>query len=137
MPLETGSRLRLSGGGLCRKLAALIVLPAELESAISWGYVEANSSAMSNVIAIETDHEDAFFCAMRNYNSGYLAAVVENPWNGHAHAVWVLAESVTCTEYALCKLLSCPVVTEGLRRTDGPEPCPRGLDNEPESVPVG
>ncbi|MGO1264189.1 MAG: replication initiation protein, partial [Brevibacterium aurantiacum] len=32
-------------------------------------------------------------------------AIVENPANGHAHAVWALAEPVTRTEYARRKPL--------------------------------
>lgn len=45
-------------------------------------------------------------------------AVVENPANGHAHAVWALSEPVTRTEYAARKPLAyAAAVTEGLRRS--------------------
>ncbi|MFD0271065.1 replication initiation protein [Streptomyces sp. NPDC127106] len=81
-------------------------------------YVEANPSAISNLLVVDVDHADAVLRAVSSVGSHPLPnAVVENPVNGHAHAVWALAEAVTRTEYARRKPLAyAAAVTEGLRR---------------------
>lgn len=81
-------------------------------------YVEANPSAMSNLLVVDVDHSDAVLRAVSSVGSHPLPnAVVENPVNGHAHAVWALEEAVTRTEYARRKPLAyAAAVTEGLRR---------------------
>ncbi|MEV5568084.1 replication initiation protein [Streptomyces sp. NPDC052196] len=81
-------------------------------------YVEANPSAISNLLVVDVDHSDAVLRAVSSVGSHPLPnAVVENPVNGHAHAVWALAEAVTRTEYARRKPLAyAAAVTEGLRR---------------------
>lgn len=81
-------------------------------------YVEANPSAVSNLLVVDVDHADAVLRAVSSVGSHPLPnAVVENPVNGHAHAVWALAEAVTRTEYARRKPLAyAAAVTEGLRR---------------------
>ncbi|MFI5808342.1 replication initiation protein [Streptomyces sp. NPDC051561] len=81
-------------------------------------YVEANPSALSNLLVVDVDHADAVLRAVSSVDSHPLPnAVVENPVNGHAHAVWALAEAVTRTEYARRKPLAyAAAVTEGLRR---------------------
>ncbi|MER0429454.1 replication initiation protein [Streptomyces microflavus] len=81
-------------------------------------YVEANPSALSNLLVVDVDHSDAVLRAVSSVGSHPLPnAVVENPVNGHAHAVWALAEAVTRTEYARRKPLAyAAAVTERLRR---------------------
>ncbi|MFC8278274.1 replication initiation protein [Streptomyces sp. NPDC057271] len=81
-------------------------------------YVEANPSAISNLLVVDVDHSDAVLRAVSSVGSHPLPnAVVENPVNGHAHAVWALAEAVTRTEYARRRPLAyAAAVTEGLRR---------------------
>ncbi|MFI5808948.1 replication initiation protein [Streptomyces sp. NPDC051561] len=81
-------------------------------------YVEANPSALSNLLVVDVDHADAVLRAVSSVDSHPLPnAVVENPVNGHAHAVWALEEAVTRTEYARRKpLADAAAVTEGLRR---------------------
>jgi hypothetical protein len=81
-------------------------------------YVEANPTALSNLLVVDVDHIDAVLRALSSVGSHPLPnAVVENPTNGHAHAVWALAEPVTRTEYAHRKPLAyAAAVTEGLRR---------------------
>jgi hypothetical protein len=81
-------------------------------------YVEANPTALSNLLVVDVDHTDAVLRALSATGSHPLPnAVVENPVNGHAHAVWALAEPVTRTEYAHRKPLAyAAAVTEGLRR---------------------
>ncbi|MFE5881538.1 replication initiation protein [Streptomyces hydrogenans] len=81
-------------------------------------YVEANPSAVSNLLVVDVDHSDAVLRTVSSVGSHPLPnAVVENPVNGHAHAVWALAEAVTRTEYARRKPLAyAAAVTEGLRR---------------------
>lgn len=81
-------------------------------------YVEANPRALSNLLVVDIDHEDALYRAMWNRKRWLPNAVVENPQNGHAHAVWALNEPVTRTEYARRKPLAyAAAVTEGLRRS--------------------
>ncbi|MFF5931949.1 replication initiation protein [Streptomyces hydrogenans] len=81
-------------------------------------YVEANPSVVSNLLVVDVDRSDAVLRAVSSVGSHPLPnAVVENPVNGRAHAVWALAEAVTRTEYARRKPLAyAAAVTEGLRR---------------------
>lgn len=81
-------------------------------------YIEANPQALSNLLVVDVDHEDALMRALWDRREWLPNAVVENPANGHAHAVWALAEPVTRTEYAQRKPLAfAAAVTEGLRRS--------------------
>jgi len=81
-------------------------------------YVEANPAALSNLLVVDVDHPDAVMRSLWNRHKWLPNAVVENPANGHAHAVWALAEPVTRTEYAHRKPLAfAAAVTEGLRRS--------------------
>lgn len=81
-------------------------------------YVEANPQALSNLLVVDVDHENALMRSLWNRREWLPNAVVENPENGHAHAVWALAEPVTRTEYAHRKPLAfAAAVTEGLRRS--------------------
>lgn len=81
-------------------------------------FIEANPQQISNLLVVDIDHEDAALRAMWARQSWLPNAVVENPVNGHAHAVWALAEPVTRTEYAHRKPLAyAAAVTEGLRRS--------------------
>lgn len=88
------------------------------ESALGLRYIEANPHAVSNLLVVDIDHDDARMRTMWE-RSGWLPnAVVENPENGHAHAVWALREAVTRTEYARrAPLAFAAAVTEGLRRS--------------------
>lgn len=90
-------------------------------SALKLRYIEANPHAISNLLVVDVDHDDALLRAMWDRKNWLPNAVIENPQNGHAHAVWALAEPVTRTEYARRKPLAyAAAVTEGLRRsTDG------------------
>lgn len=85
------------------------------EHALDRRYVETNPHAVSNLLVVDVDHGDAALRALGN--RPLPNAVVENPANGHAHAVYALAEPVTRTEYARRKPLAyAAAVTEGLRR---------------------
>lgn len=88
------------------------------EVAMDKRYVEANPTALSNLLVVDVDHADAVLRALSSVGSHPLPnAIVENPVNGHAHAVWALREAVTRTEYARRKPLAyAAAVTEGLRR---------------------
>lgn len=87
-------------------------------AALKRRYVEANPSALSNLLVVDIDHEDAVLRALWERQGWLPNAVVENPENGHAHAVWALSEPVTRTEYARRKPLAyAAAVTEGLRRS--------------------
>lgn len=86
--------------------------------ALTRRYIEANPRAMSNLLVVDIDHDDARLRAIWDRHDWLPNAVVENPENGHAHAVWALAEAVTRTEYAHRKPLAyASAVTEGLRRS--------------------
>jgi len=88
------------------------------ESALGLRHVEANPSAVSNLLVVDIDHEDAALRAMWDRSAWLPNAVVENPENGHAHAIWALREAVTRTEYARrAPLAFAAAVTEGLRRS--------------------
>ncbi|EIH5688811.1 MULTISPECIES: replication initiation protein [Bacteria] len=81
-------------------------------------YIEANPRSLSNLLVVDVDHEDALMRALWDRQDWLPNAVVENPENGHAHAVWALQEPVTRTEYAQRKPLAfAAAVTEGLRRS--------------------
>ena len=81
-------------------------------------YIEANPKALSNLLVVDVDHPDAVMRALWDRKDWLPNAVVENPENGHAHAVWALQEPVTRTEYAHRKPLAfAAAVTEGLRRS--------------------
>lgn len=81
-------------------------------------FIEANPSAISNLLVIDIAHRDATLRALCSVGSHALPnAIVENPLNGHAHAVWVVKSPFPRTEYARRKPLAyAAAVTEGLRR---------------------
>lgn len=87
-------------------------------SALGRRYIEANPRALSNLLVVDIDHTDAALRALSAQGSHPMPnAVVSSRSNGHAHAVWALAEPVTRTEYARRKPLAyAAAVTEGLRR---------------------
>lgn len=87
------------------------------QSALGKRYIEANPQAISNLLVVDVDHDDAALRAIWNGHGMIPNAIVENPINGHAHAIWALAEPFTRTEYARRKPLAfAAAVTEGLRR---------------------
>lgn len=80
-------------------------------------YIEANPEAISNLLIVDIDHDDAALRAVWNAHGMIPNAIVENPRNGHAHAVWALETPFARTEYARRKPLTfAAAVTEGLRR---------------------
>lgn len=88
------------------------------ESALGLRYIEANPQAVSNLLVVDVDHEDARLRALWSRKAWMPNAVVENPSNGHAHAVWALKHAVTRTEYARrAPLALATAVSEGLRRS--------------------
>lgn len=88
------------------------------EKALDRRYIEANPDAISNLLVVDIDHPDALMRAVYDRDGWRPNALVENPRNGHAHAVWALAEPVTRTEYAhRAPLAFAAAVTEGLRRS--------------------
>ncbi|MDS1112725.1 replication initiation protein [Gordonia westfalica] len=87
-------------------------------SALGRRYIEANPQAMSNLLVVDIDHPDAALRALSAQGSHPMPnAIVSNRANGHAHAVWALAEPVIRTEYARRKPLAyAAAVNEALRR---------------------
>jgi hypothetical protein len=87
------------------------------ESALGVRYIEANPQAISNLLIVDIDHSDAVLRALWGHTGWLPNAVIENPENGHAHAVWALHSPIPRTEYAHRKPLAyAAAVTEGLRR---------------------
>ncbi|MGO1321203.1 MAG: replication initiation protein [Galactobacter sp.] len=87
-------------------------------TALGMRYVESNPAALSNLLVVDIDHDDAALRACWDRAAWWPNLVVENPVNGHAHAVWALREPVTRTEYAHRKPLAlAAAVSEGLRRS--------------------
>jgi hypothetical protein len=81
-------------------------------------YVEANPQAVSNLLVVDVDHANALERSVWGRDGWRPNVVVENPTNGHAHAVWALTVPVVRTEYASRKPLAYAAsVTEGLRRS--------------------
>jgi len=81
-------------------------------------HIEANPQAISNLLVVDIDHDDSALRAMWNRQAWLPNAVVENPANGHAHAVWALRAAFPRTEYARrAPLAFAAAVTEGLRRS--------------------
>src|SRR5699024_12240497 len=66
--------------------------------ALSRRYIDANPQAVSNLLVVDIDHEDALLRSIWDRDGWRPNAVVENPANGHAHAVWALAEPITRPE---------------------------------------
>lgn len=88
------------------------------ESALGLRYIEANPSAISNLLVVDIDHDDALLRALWNRKDRLPNAVVENAANGHAHAIWAMKSPIPRTEYASRKAIAyAAAVTEGLRRS--------------------
>lgn len=86
--------------------------------ALTARYIEANPQSMSSLLVVDVDSGDAVMRAMECIGSHPIPnVIVENPENGHAHAIWQLTAPVTRTEYARRKPVAfATAVTEGLRR---------------------
>ncbi len=87
-------------------------------SALGRRYIEANPSALANLLVVDIDHPDAALRSLSAHGSHPLPnAIVGNRANGHAHAVWALNAPVPRTEYARRKPLAyMAACAEGLRR---------------------
>nr|AAA98171.1 unknown protein [Mycolicibacterium fortuitum] len=87
-------------------------------SALGRRYIEANPTALANLLVVDVDHPDAALRALSARGSHPLPnAIVGNRANGHAHAVWALNAPVPRTEYARRKPLAyMAACAEGLRR---------------------
>ena len=103
--------------------------------ALGMRYIESNPDALSNLLVVDNDHDDAALRACWQRPVWWPNVIVENPTNGHAHAVWALSEPVARTEYARRKPLAlAAAVTEGLRRSvDGDQGYSGLTDQEPRS----
>lgn len=81
-------------------------------------YIEANPKSISDLLVVDIDDENARAIALWEHDHILPNVIVENPDNGHAHAVWALATPFSRTEYAKRKPLAlAAAVTEGLRRS--------------------
>lgn len=88
------------------------------ERALTKRHVQANPPALSNLLVVDIDHNDAVMRSMWDRDGWRPNWVAENPDNGHAHAIWAISEPVVRTEYGRRKPLAyAAAVTEGLRRS--------------------
>ncbi|MCP2380895.1 hypothetical protein PH30N_07851 [Cutibacterium modestum 30N] len=69
-------------------------------SAMRRVYLEANRVVASNLLVVDGHQPDTLIRAVWDRKHWLPNLVVENPANGHAHAIWALREPVTRTEYA-------------------------------------
>ncbi|WP_226363372.1 replication initiation protein [Pseudonocardia sp. ICBG1142] len=88
------------------------------DAALLLAYIEASPSVMLTFLIVDIDHPDALLRALSaNGNHPMPNLIITNPFNGHAHAVWILATPVCRTEYARRNVLAYAAsVLEGLRR---------------------
>ena len=85
------------------------------DEAMERRYIEANPQALTNLLVIDIDDgialQKAIWCT--SYPPNW---VVENPTNGHAHALWLLQTPIPRTNYAHRKPIAyAHAITEGLR----------------------
>jgi hypothetical protein len=81
-------------------------------------YVEANPRNVSDLLVVDIDDENARAMALWEHEHMQPNVIVENPANGHAHAVWALQTPFSRTEYSRRKPLAyAAAITEGLRRS--------------------
>jgi len=97
-------------------------------------YVEANPEAISNLLVVDIDHQDALIRTIWDREGWRPNVVVESP-SGRAHAVWALQAPIPRTEYGKRKPLAfAAAVTEGLRRSvDGDAAYSGLMTKNPES----
>ncbi|WP_210384781.1 replication initiation protein [Corynebacterium sp. HMSC076C10] len=108
------------------------------QKALGKRFIEANPDAISNLLVVDIDHDDALIRAMWDREQWRSNAVVENPTNGHAHAVWALEARFARTEYAhRAPLAYAAAVTEGLRRSVDGDTAYSGLMTKTPSTPAG
>lgn len=94
------------------------VYQMDRERALTKSHVQTNPPALSNLLVVDIDHNDAVFRALHDRKDWRPTWVAENPANGHAHAIWAIQEPVVRTEYGRRKPLAfAAAVTEGLRRS--------------------
>jgi hypothetical protein len=88
------------------------------EALTGYRYIEANPKNVSDLLIVDIDDENARATALWEHEGFMPNVIVENPANGHAHAVWALSTAIARTEYARRKPLAyASAVTEGLRRS--------------------
>lgn len=86
--------------------------------ALKYKHVETNPAALSNLIVVDIDDEEARAIALWEHEGMVPNLLMENPANGHAHAGWVLTFPVPRTDLARLKPLKLlHATTEGLRRS--------------------
>ena len=85
------------------------------EQGLQRRYIEANPHAMSNLLVVDIDHNDAELRALSC--KATPTAIVSNRRNGHAHGIWAIIEAVIRTAYGSRKATAYAAsVVEGLRR---------------------
>lgn len=88
------------------------------KQALTRRHIEANPPLTSNLLVVDVDHPDALMRSVWDRDGWRPNVVVENPSNGHAHAIWALQQPVHRADYARRKPLAFAAhLTEGLRRS--------------------
>ena len=101
-------------------------------------YIEANPKTVSDLLVVDIDDANARAMALWEHEGMLPNVIVENPRNGHAHAVWALAAPFSRTEYARRKPRpgrgghggAAPLVRrgQGIFGADDQEPAARGVE---------
>lgn len=96
------------------------------EVALGMRNIETHPAALKNMFVVDVDHEDSLNRVMENRH-GYTPNVfVENPANGHGHAIWFMADPMPTTEAALNRTKKsnfyADAIHEGLRRAVDGDP---------------
>lgn len=92
--------------------------PTTRENALTKMHIQSNPPSIQNLLVVDIDHDDSVMRAMWDRDGWRPNWVAENPANGHAHAVWVVADPIVSTSYQHRKPLGYAyAVTEGLRRS--------------------
>src|SRR5699024_4752338 len=87
-------------------------------NALSRRYIEANPQAVSNLLVVDIDHEDALLRSIWDRDGWRPNDVVYTPPISYSHAVFVLAISITRLVYARRNsLVYAAAVSDGLRRS--------------------
>ena len=88
------------------------------DDALGYRFIEPNPSALTNLLVVDIDDQDARAMALWGHQGMMPNWVAVNPANGHAHAGWVLTYPVCRTDLARLRPLKLlQAVTEGLRRS--------------------
>ena len=75
----------------CRKYVVCVYRQPRAKALEGYRYIEANPKTVSDLLVVDIDDANARAMALWEHEGMLPNVIVENPRNGHAHAVWALA----------------------------------------------